>query len=443
VDFMLSQALLLFAVAATSAFLPPEGPRNKGDDIGFLPPSAVSRLPSAPARYQMNRSTIIMPCNNSGYMDPARTAAWSIIDFDWSNGKAIWTKQRPMLDEVVLQNQVTMSTSASLGQTVWVYRGSMWAYPWYTSVRKTLEDPAYADWYIKFNPKSGTSYSKQCDAVNKTDCSELYHCQEQSPGYPHGDGDCGAPNCYCGSNVPCGFYVWNHSSTTVVNNQTFLDWFKDSYVFDYQGTSPLVSGFYFDDWWPESGGFPDPFPHMVDDMGLTPDEQAKISKSYVSNMKVIYDELLQRGMFSWQQQWNGQADPNAKNGCCTSPLVRKGSSCSPTLRKLCSADSPAQSRVLNYAFSPGGCRTDPSKLSDPLQDIANFLLVRGPHAFLGHGWLGCSREYSVPEQLNWDYGEPVGLCKETVENSGVFTREWTKATIQMDCNSWTPTIKMK
>ena len=65
-------------------------------------------------------------------------------DFDWSNGKAIWTKQRPMHDEVVLQNQVKMSTSASLGQTVWVYRGSMWAYPWYSSVRKTLEDPAYS-----------------------------------------------------------------------------------------------------------------------------------------------------------------------------------------------------------------------------------------------------------------------------------------------------------
>ena len=70
------------------------------------------------------------------------------VSSDWSNGKAIWTKQRPMLDEVVLQNQVNLSTSSSLGQTVWVYRGSMWAYPWYTSVRKTLEDPAYSDWYL-------------------------------------------------------------------------------------------------------------------------------------------------------------------------------------------------------------------------------------------------------------------------------------------------------
>jgi hypothetical protein len=112
--------------------------------------------------------------------------------------------------------------------------------------------------------------------VNKTDCSDYYHNQEQSPAFPHGDGDCGAPNCDCGNNVPCGFYIWNHSSTTVVHGQTFLEWFRDDYIFDYQGestviweseshsltlcgdslgTSPLVSGMYFDDWWPESGGF--------------------------------------------------------------------------------------------------------------------------------------------------------------------------------------------
>ena len=216
------------------------------------------------------------------------------------------------------------------------------------------------DWYIKFKPK-GPWFSSKCDAVNKTDCNDAYHCQEQSPAYPHGDGDCGAPNCYCGSNVPCGFYIWNHSSTTVVHGQTFQEWFRDTYIFDYQGTSPMVSGFYFDDSWPapngdKVAGFPDPFTNMTEDMGLTPADQMQIHKSYVANMATVYAEILKRGMFSWQQQWNGQASPTAKNGCCTQPLVRKGSSCAPTLRKLCAADSPAQTRVMNYAFSPGSCK---------------------------------------------------------------------------------------
>lgn len=113
-------------------------------------------------------------------------------------------------------------------------------------MRKTLEDPAYAPWYIKFKPV-GPWYSNKCD--NNYDppiCSDLYHNQEQSPGYPSGDGNCAAPNCDCGNGVPCGFYIWNHSSTAVVYGQTFLEWFRDTYIFDYQGTSPLVSGFYFD-----------------------------------------------------------------------------------------------------------------------------------------------------------------------------------------------------
>jgi hypothetical protein len=44
---------------------------------------------------------------------------------------------------------------------------------------------------------------------------------------------------------------------------------------------------------------------------------------------------------------------------------------------------------------------------------------------------------------NQDFGEPVdNACYETAPNSGVFTREWTKATVTMDCNTWTPTITM-
>ncbi len=69
--------------------------------------------------------------------------------------------------------------------------------------------------------------------------------QEQTPGYPHGDGDCAAPACDCGTK-PCGFYLWNHSSTTIVKGQSFRDWFIHSYVLNEVGMSPLVSGFF---WW--------------------------------------------------------------------------------------------------------------------------------------------------------------------------------------------------
>ena len=35
-----------------------------------------------PVTYQMNRSTIIMPCNKSGFTDPESTKGWGIVDFD-------------------------------------------------------------------------------------------------------------------------------------------------------------------------------------------------------------------------------------------------------------------------------------------------------------------------------------------------------------------------
>ena len=96
-ELMLLSTLLAAFLCTAGAFAPGNGPRDQ-TNRGTLPLSATA-LPQMEPRWQMNQSTIIMPCNNSGYMDPARTVGWSIIDFDWSNGKAIWTKQRPVREQ--------------------------------------------------------------------------------------------------------------------------------------------------------------------------------------------------------------------------------------------------------------------------------------------------------------------------------------------------------
>lgn len=83
-------------------------------------------------------------------------------DFDWSNNKETWAKSKPMNDEELLFQQVQMTTSASPGTTVWVYRCSVYAYPWYTSVRTILDDPAYKPWFLQFKPE-GPWYSPKCD----------------------------------------------------------------------------------------------------------------------------------------------------------------------------------------------------------------------------------------------------------------------------------------
>lgn len=174
-------------------------------------------------------------------------------------------------------------------------------------------------------------------------------------------------------------------------------------------------------------------------MGLTSGDLNQLTVSYRKNMEALRAATLDAGKFSWQMLWTGGA-PNNIGSTLPVPLVRKAS-CAADLRQMCAVNSTAQTRAMMYAFSV--LNGDPAKLPDFKADLANFLLVRGAYAWLGHGWKGCSRSYTFPPELNFDYGEPTGLCEETPEHSGVFTREWTKASVQMDCSSWTPTIVVK
>ena len=96
---------------------------------------AHSQVPSGPAVWQMNLSTIIMPCNYTGPTDPQSTKGWGTIDFDWSNWKGTgaadgWAKAKPMDCEERLATQVAMTTAASPSTKVWVYRNSILALPW-------------------------------------------------------------------------------------------------------------------------------------------------------------------------------------------------------------------------------------------------------------------------------------------------------------------------
>ena len=120
----------------------------------------------------------------------------------------------------------------------------------------------------------------------------------------------------------------------------------------------------------------------------------------------------------------------------------KPHTCAEDVRSLCKADSYAQKYAMLYGFSPG-CGGSTSNLTDPETDIAAFLLTRGGHAWLGHGWSGCSKVYEWPPALDEDYGEPMDLCHETSAGSQIFEREWSKSTVTLDCNTWESKIVMK
>merc|ERR1711862_808553 len=169
------------------------------------------------------------------------------------------------------------------------------------------------------------------------------------------------------------------------------------------------------------------------DMGLTKSDLVQLIKDYEANMDALRKAILNAGKFEWHMMWFGAP------GVGLGPIVQKGT-CAADLRSLCTANSPPQTRAMGYGLNHW---QDPAVLPDLKQDLSNFLLIRGPYAWLGHGWRGCSRTYLFPPEFNVDYGVPSGLCKETAPNSGIFTRDYSKATVKMDCNAWEGSITMK
>lgn len=98
----------------------------------------------------------------------------------------------------------------------------------------------------------------------------LNKTQTQTPGYPHGDGDCAPPGCDVGKNLPIGAYLFNPAAANhSINNQTFTEWFIDEYLFGPNGgANPNISGFFFDDQFNPNGATESE--GTLPNLGLTP-----------------------------------------------------------------------------------------------------------------------------------------------------------------------------
>ena len=88
-------------------------------------------------------------------------------------------------------------------------------------------------------------------------------------------------------------------------------------------------------------------------------------------------------------------------------------------------------------------RSSADPIIDKLQHLASFLLIRGPYAWLGWAWLGCGNFPYRPPELDVDYGTPLETCHAAAGSPGVFVREYTKASIRVDCDHWEATITPK
>ena len=207
-----------------------------------------------------------------------------------------------------------------------------------------------------------------------------------------------------------------------------------------------MDGFFLDDAWSATqrvgsnacDGSPIGGPSEVDsfcitDMGLVAADTAAITAAWSATTAAATAVVNAAGGMRWSQF--EQVNTPARNATAA---------CAAFFRAACGPSGAYQAVPLQLLFSEA-----PGRVFDPLpsfaQDLATFLLVRGPHAWIGYTWNGCSfnshpaggrnnQSWSFPDALDADVGEPVGFCAEASPN--VFARAWTRVNVSFDCNAW-------
>ena len=191
----------------------------------------------------------------------------------------------------------------------------------------------------------------------------------------------------------------------------------------------------FCDHW-EIGGATEEDLYCSADMGLTQADTTAITDNWRETMQQAAAAIQANAGWAWYMFQDTTA-PNA-------------ATCASYFRSI----DWARSAALLFQWT----NSSEFPLPNVAVDLASFMLVRGDYAWLGYSWLGCTSDatpghgggasgrYTSPVEipaLMIDYGTPTAPMAETAPGSGVFTRDWTKATVSMDCNTYTPSIVMK
>lgn len=145
-------------------------------------------LPRFPPTWEVARSTIIQPCNSSGFMDPSLGAAFGIVSFDYNNGRAVWEKQQQPDCEEMSVEQCRMVKALRNDTHCWVYRNTELAFAALTTDRRVMTE-ANASLFIHFKNNSGCAAAPACPPESGHNGDKGYCCpfetvyEEGNPGW--------------------------------------------------------------------------------------------------------------------------------------------------------------------------------------------------------------------------------------------------------------------
>ena len=199
--------------------------------------------------------------------------------------------------------------------------------------------------------------------------------------------------------------------------------------------NPAIDGFYIDDGWQNHssggggqcnsyntfGGVTEEDKYCAIDMGLTAGDVNNIYQGWQQSMALAHSTIVENNGFDWQLFHRTSAPSK--------------SSCAGWFRGTGKSFNNNETALMFQYINLNDTQTEFEI------DLASFLLVRGPYAWLGYGWNGCHSiwEYGWNDMLDKDFGEPKGAMTEV--STGVFQREWSKVTVSMDCNAYQPSFK--
>eukprot|EP00931_Biecheleriopsis_adriatica_P089111 TRINITY_DN63293_c0_g1_i1.p1 TRINITY_DN63293_c0_g1~~TRINITY_DN63293_c0_g1_i1.p1 ORF type:complete len:434 (+),score=72.04 TRINITY_DN63293_c0_g1_i1:27-1328(+) len=422
--------MMLFSHSVTAASLLSAVMASPDNPAGNGYKSPKLRLPKWPPTYDMKRSTILMPCNYSGWHSVDEALQYGLVSYDWANAKSLWSEHSPVDDESLLVAQADMVIAADpAGRTrIGVYRNTIKAFNWFGKViQEKLDDPNYAGWFIQYRnctgPESNRSYSPPACTLEKCSCAWHDHAGQLGGGTQ----DCGQS--------PCGGYVFDH------RNASFADWFVNEFIITEDTILRKgITELYLDDR-VETWGISEAEGHFVEDTGLTLKERQALKDAFDRNMEKVYDLIIERGAFAWQMLDAGPFVVPAyfPNGSLKPNGMVQPDKCAEILRSYCNVNSTAAQRALAYTNNP-----NPDNASiQAAQYAAVFLLTRGDYAWIGYDYRGCkSKPYPRPQEWDTDYGEPISTCAETSLGSRLFRRQWSRASVEWDCNSGRGTIAL-
>ena len=355
--------------------MPPAPPAHKS--CARKGRSGACPLPPWPAAYAMNESTVVQPCNASGYWSYPGVQ-FGLLSFDWSNAKEVWSQNpddKTNCSEMLVEQARRIKQSSQNRTRVFVYRNFELALEWIRGQRSAMLDQSKQDFFLRYQtgPKAGEVYD-----------------ESQFNGLKQ--------------------FFWNFTNPEAV----------EFFISEATGPDAIgnvwVDGIFTDD---VDGTFQE-HGAAARAMGLTAAEQLAI----VNANNAAYDKIIEALVAAGGYDWQAFGSEDGTSGL----LPSSASNCAATMRKLCAPGNPDRAAA-RLVSSDGG--TD--------EAVAGFLIARGTHWWLGSGWAGCSDEpKGAHPRSDLDPGTPTTDCAEVTP--GVFSRTYANGKATLDCVSYKATL---